>query len=185
MKTTILFILAFISSVSFAAEKKKVYNTHFENPIVDDRLNLDACAVDGALMGILEEDYGDILCWGTKKDDTAKIKQTIYIFKKENLPTLYYFEQIAYKDLGGHGAQEGGIRWSTVTLRTLGRDLIKPKKTFQSTLKFTTEWMYSEGSTLLEGRIPGKKLKISAPVFGLEMIDEELEQFAGEIGGRN
>lgn len=181
MKYVLAILLSVVAVTTQAKEAKKKYNTHFTNPITDERIEFTACAVSGALYGILTEEYGDVLCWGSLKGDTAKEAKKYYVYKAANRKTYDYYEVIAEKDLGGFGESDMGVMESSVTLRTLTKALEKPETTHQSTLKFHTEWEYSEGSTTLNGKLPGAGEKFSAPVFHLSQVDEELERFAGEL----
>lgn len=178
MKQFLVFLMALSGTCAFAAEKK-AYDTHFDNPVVDERIQFESCAIEGAMYGILTNDMGDVLCWGPSPGDS---KKDIYVFKAAKSKTQEYFEEVEYKNLRAWGDQEAGIREASVKLRQLTPKLKRPKKAKVSTLKFRTQWTYSEGSTMLEGRLPGKKVKFSAPVFYIPDLNEELEDFAAELG---
>lgn len=169
-------LVLLIGSLSASASEK--FETHFENPVVDDRIELTGCAVDGGLYGIATGEIGNVICWGKVIENPA---MTVWVFKGEKRKTLDYFEQIAFKDLGGVGDQSGGEMTSSVTIRTLESDLTKPSKTYQSTLKIFTSWDYSEGSSMLKGKLPDSTVEIDAPIFQLSTIDDDLEQFKGEL----
>lgn len=172
--------LHFNSAVQ-AAEQK--YNTHFVNPVVDDRIAFHSCAVQGALIGILENRIGDVLCWGPLKSEVNKKKPVMYYaYKAARRSTQDYFVLLDSKFLKGYGEQAGGMQLYSVTLGLLQPDLSKAKPPRRSTLKIRTEWFYSEGSTLLTGILPGKRETFGAPVFHLSYIDQELKDFAAEIG---
>ncbi len=179
MKTTLILLLA-VSSLAFAKAKPKVeYKTQFENPIQDERIEFTGCAIEGALYGIATGNYGDVLCWGKLKDDGQK---EVYAYLKEGIKTVQYFEVINEKNLGGFDVDGyAGVNASSVTLRTLSKDLQKKQPSKQSTLKFRSEFMYSEGNTMLRGKLPGSNVKIEAPVFYLPHLSEEIEDFIREI----
>lgn len=182
MKTLVMTMALLGLTPAFAADKPaKKYRTHFENPVVDDRIEFIGCALEKGLMGALDGDTGDVLCWGNLKTDTGKNKTTYYVYKAENRKTQDYFEEIDSKDLGASGDQAGGVRESSATLKEVSKDLSAPSKASRSTLHFRTEWMYSEGSTILTGKLPGTTEKRSMAVFYLNMIDQEMEDFAAEI----
>jgi len=168
--------LAFASSIAIAKEK---CNTKFENPIKDDRIHFTSCAISGALIGIIDGDYGDVLCLGSLKTDDSR---KLYAFKGEKSSKIVYYEQTSSELTAGAGESDGGIRISKIKLKTVTPKLDKPKKQRQTTLTFTETWEYSEGSAELTGRLPGARQKFSAQVYFLgESLDHELEQFASEI----
>lgn len=168
--------LAFASSLAFAKEN---CNTKFENPIKDDRVNFTSCAIGGALIGILDNDYGDVLCLGSLKSDDSR---KIYAFKGEKSSKVVYYEQVGNELTRGAGESDGGIRISKIKLKTITPKLEKPKTQRQTTLTFTETWEYSEGTAELTGRLPGARQKFSAQVYFLgESLDFELARFADEI----
>lgn len=173
-------VLALTSSFAFAktVEKKKC-NPNFNNPITDDRIKFDRCAVSGAMIGILHGEYGDVLCHGSLKDDE---KRLVYVFKGEGSDRLSYFEEIEDKFYAGAGEQEAGIQVYKIKIKTLTPKLQKPNKERRSTLTYTRTWQYSEGSDVLKGRLPGVRANFEAPSFFLgDDLTYELEQFAAEV----
>ena len=173
-------VLAFTSSFAFAKtlEKKKC-NPKFNNPIIDDRINFTSCAVSGAMIGILHNEYGDVLCLGRLKADD---KRMIYVFKGEGSERLSYFEEVAEEFHAGAGEQEAGIQIYKIKIKTVTPKLLKPNKERRSTLTYTRTWQYSEGSDVIKGRLPGVRANFESAVYFLgEDLERELAEFAGEV----
>lgn len=169
-----------VPALAFSADKPK-YITHFENPIVDERIAFDSCAVTGALMGILEGKPGDVLCSGSLKGETGPDKKVYYVFKAEGQSTLHYFLELEFKLVSAAGDQEAGAQEASLKLGELTKELESPNRAHVSTLKVRTEWTYSEGSTSFKGKLPGMDEKFDAPLFDLSSLDDELKRFAKEI----
>lgn len=179
MKAIILMAAIFAIGTAHAEEPKKEYKKHFENPVVDARIEFSGCALSGAVFGALTGEPGDVICWGQSKSDASK---EYYVYKAADRKTQDYFEVIAKKDLGGFGESDMGRTSSTVTIRELGKDLEAKDHARRSTLKFSNQWIYSEGTTWLKGNLPGGRVTIDSPAFSLSTIDEEMEQLRRELG---
>lgn len=177
----ILTAMALIFSVNAFAKEDK-YTRHFVNPVEDNRFNFTSCMVEGALFGILNNEIGDVVCWGPMKTDTSKEPTIFYVYKGTNRKTQDYFVQTRYEFWRGAGEQESGIQIYKVGLKEVdSKTLDSDKKSKQSTLQISQSWFYSDGVTLLIGKLPGKTKKLNSPVYFLGTIDEELAQFADEL----
>jgi hypothetical protein len=166
MKSLLILVVAFAAS-AFAAEK---YNKHFENPVVDPRIEFTSCAVSGALFGIAEGKPGDVLCVGSLKGDKSKKPRTFYVYKAEKRKTLSYFEEVAEEIVSQVGDDEGGeIVWKA-SLQELNDDLTVPVRPHVSTLKIDRTWEFSEGSVIYKGKLPGGRERFEFCVTSLSSM---------------
>jgi hypothetical protein len=172
-------ILALVLGLSFSATAANS-TKYFKNPIKDDRIEFYSCAVEGALYGVLENKPESVVCFG-KLNGSAEKTEYIVFYNKSTRGT-YYFEQISNEFTAGAGDQEAGVQEYTVKLRKLEKDLTPSKPARVGTWKVTTSWIYSEGGTLVKGKIPGQDKNVNWPLFSLSSIDEEVDQFRGELG---
>ena len=176
----VIITLMLVSHAAFAkSTTKEKCNPKFTNPIVDDRIRFTSCAIGGAMIGVLEEEYGDVLCIGKLVADETR---TIYAFKGENSSKVVYFEEVESKFYRGAGEQESGIQIYKIKLKTRTAKLEKPKKERSTTLTHTRTWMYSDGNDVLKGALPGVRAKFESSVYYLgEDFERELKDFASEV----
>lgn len=175
--TVLTLILAF--SFSAFADNSTQY---FKNPIRDTRFNFQSCAVQGALLGILDNEPGSVICFGKLNGSNGRTEYIVF-YNKSTRKT-HYFEQTSYEFTNGAGEQEGGVQEYTLKLRAVTKELTPALPARVGTWKLTTTWFYSEGGTTVKGKIPGLDVRVEYPLFGLASVDEEVEQFKAEIGRR-
>lgn len=175
MRSILAALVFFTGSPALA---RVTYHTKFVNPVVDPRVAFEACSVDGALYGIAKGEIGDTLCWGQAVENG----KTYFVFRAKGSNVQQYFEAGPFRDVGGW-SQDGsmGERQMRVTLYEATPELKRVPRARQSTLKFNTQWIYSEGSTFVRGKLPGDRQIIDAPMFALDTIDDELRDFVREI----
>lgn len=172
-------ILALVLGLSFSAQAANS-TEYFKNPIRDTRFEFKSCAIQGALYGVLEGQPKSVICFGNLAGSDGKTEYIV--FYDHSTRKTHYFEQTKYEFTAGAGDQEGGVQEWTLKLRKLDKDLTPARPARVGTWKLTTSWVYSEGGTMVNGKIPGLDKRVEWPLFGLNYLDEEVEQFRGELG---
>lgn len=182
MTKMIMAFVMVISGQAFAKDAAKKYNTHFVIPTVDERIEFTQCVVSGALISILDNEASDTYCCGTLKSEAGLKKQReICAYKAVKRKTLSYMEVYESKMISSFGEQEGGGYVTAVRMVELNKDLEVPKGASRSTLRYDTQWEYSEGGTTVKGKLPGQ-IPFGGTLVNMSSVDQELDQFAGELG---
>ncbi|MGE4130955.1 MAG: hypothetical protein AB7F86_04920 [Bdellovibrionales bacterium] len=149
---------------------------YFKNPIQDDKVALDACAIQGALYGIKKGEYGDILCFGDLLTGKEEKKTRVAVFHDSTTGRQYRFVVASENLTAAWGEQEGGGRtWKTV-IKEADENFSIVTRAHYSTLIISQSWLYSDGVTVIAGRIPVVGKKISYPYFGLGSLDERIDE---------